>query len=138
MKKISEMMTTDVRLIRPDQTIREAAVMMMETDVGSLPVEDHDKLIGMLTDRDIVLRAIAQGLGAETLVREVMTDNIKYCRDDDNVSAVAENMATLGLRRLPVLDGNKRLVGIVSLGNIAHSGNENAIGSMLKGVAKAH
>ena len=92
----------------------------------------------MVTDRDIVLRAIARGLGAETLVREVMTDNIKYCRDDDNVSDVAANMAKLGLRRLPVLDGNKRLVGIVSLGNMAYSGNDSASDCMLKGVAKPH
>lgn len=138
MKKVSEMMTADVRLIRPDQTIREAAVMMMDADVGSLPVEDHDRMIGMVTDRDIVLRAVARGLGAETLVREVMTEDIKYCFADDNVSTIADSMAGLGLRRMPVLDRDKRLVGIVSLSNIAAAGNENATESLLKGVAQPH
>ncbi len=138
MKKVSEVMTTDVRLGRPDQTIRQAAVLMMEADIGSLPIEDHDRLVGMVTDRDIVLRAVAQGLGAETLVREVMSEDIKYCFDDESVADVAANMAKLGLRRLPVLDRKKRLVGIVALSNIAQSGNENATESLLKGVAQPH
>lgn len=138
MKKINEVMTTDVRLARPDQTMREAAVMMMDTDVGSLPVADHDRLVGMVTDRDMVLRGLARGLGAETLVREVMTEDIKYCYADDSVQAVADNMAGLGVRRLPVLDREKRLVGIVSLGNMAYSGNDEASDCLLKGVAKPH
>lgn len=138
MKKVSEVMTPSVRLGRPDHTIREVAVLMMEADIGSLPIEDHDRLIGMVTDRDIVLRAVALGLGAETLVREVMTEDIKYCFDDDSVEKVAGNMAELGLRRMPVLNREKRLVGIVSLSNIAYSGNESASESMLKGVAKPH
>ncbi len=138
MKKVSEVMTTDVRLGRPDQTIREAAVLMMEADIGSLPIGDHDRLVGMVTDRDIVLRAVAQGLGAETLVREVMSEDIKYCFDDESVADVAGNMSKLGLRRLPVLDRKKRLVGIVALSNIAQSGNETATESLLKGVAQPH
>ncbi|MEO7755281.1 MAG: CBS domain-containing protein [Dokdonella sp.] len=138
MKKVSEVMTTDVRLGRPDQTIREVAVLMMEADIGSLPIEDHDRLVGMVTDRDIVLRAVALGLGAETLVREVMSEDVKYCFDDESVAAVADNMAKLGLRRLPVIDRNKRLVGIVALSNIAQSGNETATESLLKGVAQPH
>lgn len=138
MKKVSEVMTTDVRVGRPDQTIHEAAVLMMEADIGSLPIGDHDRLVGMVTDRDIVLRAVALGLGAETLVREVMTEDIQYCFDDESVADVAGKMAKLGLRRLPVLDRNKRLVGIVALSNIAQSGNENATESLLKGVAQPH
>jgi CBS domain-containing protein len=138
MKKVSEVMTTDVRLGRPDQTIREVAVLMMEADIGSLPIGDHERLVGMVTDRDIVLRAVALGLGAETLVREVMSDDIKYCFDDESVATVAGNMAALGLRRLPVIDRKKRLVGIVSLSNIAQSGNESATESLLKGVAQPH
>jgi CBS domain-containing protein len=138
MKNVSEVMTTDVRLGRPDQTIREVAVLMMEADIGSLPISDHDRLVGMLTDRDIVLRAIALGLGAETLVREVMSENVKYCFDDESISAVADNMGALGVRRLPVVDRKKRLVGIVALSNIAYSGNEHASESLLKGVAQPH
>lgn len=138
MKKVSEVMTPNVRLGRPDQTIREAAVLMLEADIGSLPIEDHDRLVGMITDRDIVLRAVALGLGAETLIREVMSEAVKYCFDDESVAKVAENMAALGLRRLPVVDRKKRLVGIVSLSNIAYSGNENASESLLKGVAQPH
>jgi len=138
MKKVSEVMTTSVRLGRPDNTIREVAALMMEADIGSLPIEDHDRLVGMVTDRDIVLRAIALGLGADTLVREVMSEDIKYCFDDDTVAKVAENMAELGLRRLPVLNREKRLVGIVSLSNIAYGGNESATDALLKVVAKPH
>jgi CBS domain-containing protein len=138
MKKVSDVMTPDVRLGRPDQTIREVAVLMMEADIGSLPIGDHDRLVGMVTDRDIVLRAVALGLGVETLVREVMSEDVKYCFDDESVAAVAANMAKLGLRRLPVVNRKKRLVGIVSLSNIAYSGNESASESLLKGVAQPH
>ena len=138
MKTISEVMTCDVKLARPEQSIREAAALMASADVGSLPVSDNDRLVGMITDRDMALRAIAVGRGADTPVRDVMTTEIKYCQTDQDVASVAKNMAELGVRRLPVVDGNKRLVGIVALSNIAQSGNQKASESLLDGVAQPH
>lgn len=138
MKKISEVMTSDVRLAKPGQTIRDAAGMMAEGDVGSLPVGENDRLIGMLTDRDIVLRAVARGRDTETLVRDVMTSKIQYCFEDDEVDQVAKNMADLGVRRLPVLNREKRLVGIVALSNVAQAGDAKSTKALLKGVAKPH
>ena len=138
MKTIRDVMTRDVVLIKPDQSIREAAALMASADVGSLPVSENERLVGMLTDRDVALRAVAKGLGPDTAVREVMTADIKYCRDDEDVPAVAANMASLGVRRLPVVDKDKRLIGIVALSNIAQSGNRQASESLLDGVAQPH
>ena len=139
MKKISDVMTRDkVLIVSPDQTIAAAAGLMAQADVGSLPVGDNDRLIGMVTDRDIVLRAVARGLGAETPVREVMTDSIKYCYDDQDVGEVAQNMADLGVRRLPVVNRDKRLVGIVALSNITHFGDKGSTNTLLEGVATPH
>ena len=138
MKKVSDVMTRDVHLASPDQTIREAAVEMAKADIGSLLVGENDRLIGMITDRDIVLRAVAKGRDPKTQVREVMSDRIQYCFDDEDVNSAAENMATLGVRRLPVLNRDKRLVGIVALSNIANCGDNKAANKMLKGVAEPH
>ncbi|TLY51895.1 MAG: CBS domain-containing protein [Gammaproteobacteria bacterium] len=138
MKTVNEVMTRDVYLAKPEQTIRDAAAAMAQEDVGSLPVSENDKLVGMITDRDIVLRAIAQGRNADTPVRDVMTADIKYCYDDDRIDAVAKNMAALGVRRLPVVNRDKRLVGIVALSNVADSGDKRATTTLLDGVAKPH
>jgi CBS domain-containing protein len=138
MKTIGDVMTRDVHLARPDQAIREAAELMARADVGSLPVSDNDRLVGMITDRDLVLRAVAMGLGADTPVSQVMTADIKYCHDHEDVASVAKNMAELGIRRLPVVNAEKRLVGIVALSNIAQSGNQKASESLLDGVAQPH
>jgi len=136
--RISEVMSTDVCVVAPDTSLRDAARMMAERDVGSLPVGAGDRLVGFLTDRDIVLRAVAGGHGPDTLVREVMSSNVKYCYDDEDIDNVAENMAMLEMRRLPVVDRDKRLVGIVSLANFAHSRDAGASQELLRGVAKPH
>lgn len=138
MKTIGEVMTRDVQLARPGQAIREAAELMARADVGSLPVSENDRLVGMVTDRDLALRAIGMGLGADTPVSAVMTSDIKYCHDHEDVASVARNMAELGIRRMPVVDADKRLVGIVALSNIAQSGNQQASESLLDGVAQPH
>ncbi len=138
MKRISEVMTRNVRLASPNQTIREIASQMADNDVGSLPVGDNDRLVGMITDRDIVLRAVAKGRDPQTTVRDVMTERVQYCFDDDDVQHVAENMAKLGVRRLPVLNHDKRLVGIVALSDVASCGESKATQTMLKGVAQPH
>ena len=138
MNKISEVMTREIQVVRPDQTLREAAMTMAREDIGSLPVGENDKLIGMITDRDIVLRAVAEGRSPDTPVREVMTENIKYCYEDEDVAEVAQNMAELQVRRLPVVNRDKRLVGIVALSNMAQCGDKRATEDMLRGVAKPH
>lgn len=138
MNKISEVMTRNIQVASPNQTIREAAMTMAREDIGSLPVGENDQLVGMITDRDIALRAVAEGRGPETRVREVMTDKIRYCYEDEDVAHVAHNMAELQVRRLPVVNRDKRLVGIVSLSNVAHCGDGKATEDMLRGVAKPH
>jgi CBS domain-containing protein len=116
---VSEAMTPEVRLVRPEQTIREAARLMSELDIGALPVHENDRLVGMLTDRDIAVRAVADGLNPDTPIREVMSAEIMYCFEDQPIEEVAENMSEQRLRRLPVLNRSKRLVGILSLADIA-------------------
>ncbi len=118
--KVRECMTKDVALAKPTQTIAEAARMMAECDAGVLPVRENDRLVGMITDRDIAIRAIAKNRGPETPVRDVMSkDQVLYCFEDDDVSDCAKNMGEQQIRRLPVLNRDKRLVGIISLGDIS-------------------
>src|SRR5205823_1716246 len=120
--RVSEAMTREVRVASPGQSIREVAKIMAEIDAGSMPVGDNDRLVGMITDRDIAIRAVAQGKGPDTPVREVMsTEKVLYCYDDEDLAHVAQNMAEQQVRRLPVVDRDKRLVGIVSLGDMAQS-----------------
>lgn len=138
MKSVKDVMTRDVRVASPDDTIRDAAAAMAQADVGSLPVGENDRLVGMITDRDIVLRAVALGLGPETPVRDVMSQEIKYCRSDEGIEDVAKQMAQLGVRRLPVIDEDKRLVGIVSLSNMSDGGDAQATATLLRGVATPH
>ena len=92
---------------------------MKDCDCGILPVAQGDRLIGMITDRDIAVRAVAEGMGPSSKVREAMTEEVKYCFEDEDVPQVCENMSDIQVRRLPVMDRNKRLVGIVSLGDLA-------------------
>lgn len=136
--KISEIMTRNVQTTSPEQSIREAAATMARLDSGALLVNENDRLVGMVTDRDIAIRAVAEGLGAETPVRQVMSGDIRYCFEDEDVQHVAANMADLQVRRLPVLNREKRLVGVVSLGNIASSGSIRAQATVLRGVARCH
>ena len=113
--RVAECMTRDVRVANPDETIQQAARMMADIDAGVLPVGENDRLVGMITDRDIAVRAIADGRGPDAKIREVMSAEVKYCFDDEDVQDVLRNMGDIRLRRLPVVDRNKRLVGIISL-----------------------
>jgi CBS domain-containing protein len=131
-------MSRDVCVIAPDDTLGRAAGVMAKHDIGSLPVGENDRLVGFITDRDIVVRALAQGMDADAAVREVMSREVKYCYADDDLDEVAMNMADLELRRLPVVDREKRLVGIVSLANFAHSRDTRASQELLQGVARPH
>ena len=136
--KVSEMMSTNVCVVGPDEQVRQAALLMAENDIGSLPVGENDQLVGFITDRDIVVRAVAEDMGPETRVREIMSTEVKYCFEDEDVEDVALNMADLEVRRLPVVIRDKRLVGIVSLGNFAQSGEPRASQELLEGVAARH
>ena len=117
--RIAEIMSRDVRIARPTDSIQHAARVMAEIEAGALPVGEDDRLVGMLTDRDIAVRAVAAGLGPDCPVREVMTRDVKYVYEDESIDDLARNIATLQLRRLPVLNREKRLVGIVSLSDLA-------------------
>jgi CBS domain-containing protein len=133
--KVSEAMTRDVRVANPDETIRQAAKTMASLDAGVLPVGENDHLIGMITDRDIAIRGIAQGKGPKAKVRDVMTEDVKYCFDDQDVEEVTRNMADIQVRRLPVLNRDKRLVGILSLGDIVSRDGKDA-GEALRGISR--
>ena len=134
---IASVMSRDVQLVNPDDTIRNAAALMKKVDAGLLPVADEDKLVGMITDRDIAVRAVAEGKGPDTKVRDAMTREVKYCFEDEDVAHVAENMAELQVRRLPVMNRDKRLVGIVSLGDLAvEGGDEDLAGRTLEQISE--
>lgn len=134
--KISSIMTRDVQLINPNETVQSAAKKMAEIDAGAIPVAENDRLVGMITDRDIAVRCIAEGKGCDTKVGDVMTKEVKYCFEDDDADDVADNMGEQQLRRLPVLNDEKRLVGIVSLGDIAASEEADASGEALRGISQ--
>ncbi|EKT4467686.1 CBS domain-containing protein [Pseudomonas putida] len=136
--KISEIMSRDVQVVSPDTSLREAAQLMREQDIGSLVVGDNDRMIGVITDRDIVIRGVADGRSLDSAVQSLMSDKVCYCFDSDDVESVAANMADIEKRRLPVVDSEKRLVGIVSLGNLASARQNHVCGEVLQGVAKAH
>ncbi|TRX73536.1 CBS domain-containing protein [Pseudomonas mangiferae] len=133
--KIADIMTRPARTIDPETSLRGAAALMADLDTGALLVEESDRLVGMLSDRDIVVRALAQGLGAETPVRQVMSGDVRYCYEDQSVDHVAQNMADLQVRRMPVLDRQKRLVGVVSLANFARCRDDLLNATLLYGVA---
>ena len=133
---IAEVMTRDVRIANPQQSINEAARIMAEIDAGVLPVGENDRLTGMITDRDITVRAVAAGKGPNTPVSEVMTQELKYCFEDDEIADVAQNMANLQVRRLCVLNRDKRLVGIVSLGDIAVAMGPEPAGAAVEAISQ--
>jgi CBS domain-containing protein len=134
--KIREIMTGQVHLVSPDQSIAEAARRMSQEDVGALPIAENDRLVGMITDRDIAIRAVAEGKGPKTKLREIMTEQVKYCFEDQELDDVADNMADIQMRRLPVLNRQKRLVGIVSLGDLATKADEKKAGEALGGISQ--
>ena len=136
--KLSEIMTRDVEVIHPEATLEEAAQKMQDLNVGPLPVCDGDELVGMLTDRDITVRGVASGRSpAMHKVRDVMTRDVVYCFDDQDVKEAARVMEQQQIRRLVVLDRNKRLAGIVSLGDLAvDSGDERMSGQVLEAVSE--
>lgn len=135
--KVGDVMTTDVRIANPDDTVQRAAQLMSEEDTGVLPVGEKDRLVGMVTDRDIAVRVGAEGKDpTQTKVRDVMTPEVKYVFEDEDVEQAARVMATQQIRRLPVMNRDKRLVGIVSLGDIATEQPPHVAGHTLSRVSQ--
>jgi CBS domain-containing protein len=136
--QLKDIMTPKVEVISPEATIQEAAQKMSQLDVGPLPVCDGEQLVGMLTDRDIAVRAVAEGCDpTTTMVREAMTPDLVYCFEDQAIQEAARLMEQYQIRRLPILNRNKRLVGIVSLGDLAVSTSDQPLaGEVLEQVSE--
>lgn len=139
--KVSSIMSRDVRVANPEHSLREAAQAMAEIDAGALPVCDGKRLLGMVTDRDLVVRGLARGLDEGTSVTRVMTAQVEYCLEDDHLGDVCAHMADRKIRRLPVLNADHELVGIVSLGDLAREAETRQSGKALEEISrpgKAH
>ena len=134
---VKDVMSERVIRVTPDSGVQEIAIAMRDGDLGSIPVEDDDKLIGMVTDRDIVIRGLTGSVEIHLLTaRDVMSPNVKYCFEDQTVSEVLENMGDERIRRLPVVSRKKRLVGIVSLGDLAQGSAADKSGEALEDITK--
>lgn len=124
MSQIKELMSRDVKVIGPDTSIREAAQLMRDGDFGLLPVVEHDRMIGTVTDRDIAIRGVAEGKEPTSNVRDLMSPGIVWAFEDESVDRALEIMSERQVRRLPVVNRDKRLVGIVALGDLAEEKSE--------------
>ena len=135
--QIKDVMTTDVSFVEPSTPIREIARRMREGDIGSTPVIENDRLVGMVTDRDIIVRIVAEGMNVETATaRDAMSPGILYCFADDSVEHVLDNMGDNQIRRLPVVNRDKRLGGVVSLGELSLAGRRKAAGEALQEISQ--
>lgn len=134
--KISEVMTREVATVSADQSAQEAATFMLQGDAGSIPVTEGDRLIGMITDRDIAVRGVANGRGPDTPVRELMSEGLVCAREDDDIDDVAMRMSEAQVRRLPVIDESENLVGIVSLGDLSRETEGEEAHVALEGVSQ--
>ena len=134
--RVSECMTEDVCIAEPGETLQSAARTMADIDAGFLPVGENDRLIGVITDRDIALRAVGTGRGPDTKVRDVMSQEVRYCYADDDVDDILDNMADQQIRRLPVVDRDKRLVGVISISDLACNGQDSQTGDTLGRIAR--
>jgi CBS domain-containing protein len=136
--QIRDVMSRDCKWCAPTAKVTEVARLMAENDFGSVPIAENDKLVGMVTDRDIVIRGLAKGKDLhKASTSDVMTECVYYCFDDQSCDEVAANMADIQVRRLPVVTRDKKLVGIVSLGDLARKTRSNEAAMALKGVSKA-
>ena len=137
--KVKNCMHRGAQWVSPDTPVKAMVSAMLEQDIGAIPVGENDRLIGMVTDRDIALRALAKGKDVSALTaRDVMTKGIVWCRDSDDLTHAANLMQSKQVRRLPVIDKNKRMVGILSLGDLSHAGTERTIAAAAKAVSDHH
>jgi CBS domain-containing protein len=133
---VREAMTDQVCIVNPEQTICDAARLMADNDIGALPVGENDRLVGMITDRDIVVRAVAAHQSADTKIRDVMSHELLYCFEDEDLDHVSRNMGDVKVRRLPVVNRDKRLVGIVSLGDLVRKEDQRTAASTVAQVSE--
>lgn len=136
MSKLSDLMTRGVRSLKPEDSMMFAAQAMDELRVGVIPIcGDDGRLVGIVTDRDIVVRGVAQGLGGDTKLSDVMSADVRACREDQPVEEAVRLMSEQQIRRIPVVDENDRLVGIVSLGDLSAEGDADAAGDALQNIS---
>ena len=129
MTQVKDIMTPDIKWMSPDSPVSEIAQTMRDMDIGFIPMAENDRMIGMVTDRDITTRAVAEGKNpAEVKGREIMTSKTYYCYDDQDVEEVCNNLGEIQVRRLPVVNRDKRLVGVVTMGDLAQSASRPNIG----------
>ena len=139
--KVKEMMHNGVEWASPETPVTTLAKKMLEQDIGAIPVGENDRLVGMVTDRDITLRAVAKADGkdlSKLTARDVMTKGVIWCRDGDNAADAARLMETKNVRRLPVIDEHKRMVGMLSLGDISHAASQRIAADVTKAVSAHH
>lgn len=134
--KISDCMTRDVQLANPEMTLRDAAKLMAKCDSGVLPVGENDRLVGILTDRDIAIRGIAEGKGPDAKVRQAMSSDVRWCYEDENIDGVLRRLGDEQIRRMPVLSRNKRLVGIVALADLTINAQPQQTGATLSAISR--
>ena len=135
--KVNEIMHKGVEWVSPDTSVVALAKKMKKFDVGALPVGENDRLIGMVTDRDVAVRAIAKGVSKLT-ARDIMTKGIVWCRADSSAQEAVHLMETKKVRRLPVIDENKRMIGMLSLGDISHAASQRTSAELMKAVSAHH
>lgn len=137
--KVSEAMHAPAEWVDSDTPVSEIAARMAKDDIGAVPIGKNDRLVGMITDRDLATRVVAKGLNAQkTTAEEVMTAGIIYCRDEETVEDAVHLMDQKKIRRLPVLDADKQMVGMLSLGDVAHGGGLQLAGELTRAVAGHH
>lgn len=137
--RVSEAMHRNVSWVAPTMPVSEIAKIMKDQDIGAVPVGENDRLIGMVTDRDIAIRALADGFDvSSSTARDVMSPGIIYCRTDDTVDEAVRVMEAKKIRRLPVIDSNKRMVGMLSIGDVSHSGGRWLTEELMKAVSEHH
>jgi CBS domain-containing protein len=134
--KVCDAMSRDVQVASPTQSIRNAAKIMAKIDAGVLPVGENDRLIGIITDRDITIRAVAEGKAPTTKVRDIMSEEVLYCFEDQDLDEVARNMSIMKIRRMPVVNRDKRLVGIISLGDLARNEDADTTGHTVSDISE--
>jgi CBS domain-containing protein len=137
--KVKSSMHKGVQWMPPDTPVKTLANTMLEQDIGAIPIGENDRLVGMVTDRDITVRAVANGKDVSALTaRDVMTKGIVWCRDIDDMTHAANIMQTKQIRRLPVIDKDKRMIGILSLGDLSHAASERTAVAVTKAVSAHH
>jgi CBS domain-containing protein len=138
--KVKDVMHKGVDWVSPNTPVTELARLMREHDIGCIPIGENDQLVGMVTDRDIVCKGLARNGfdAARTMARDVMTEGIHCCREDDDLAKAMHHMETLKVRRLPVINKSKRMVGIISLGDVSHATSGDMLTECVRGVAAHH